>query len=82
MRVARGTWVRLRQPRSQLCAPDRLLGMQPERRTFDPRQPRALAALVVTLTALLMLWGVGAFLLLTRTPDFGDLPRSSPSPTE
>ena len=56
--------------------------MQPVRRPFDPRQPRALAVLVVTLAALLVLWGVGAFLLLTRTPDFGDLPGSSPSSTE
>ena len=53
--------------------------MQPVRTRPDPRQRRALVALVVTLAALVTLWGVGAYLLLAHTPDFGNLPGSAPT---
>jgi len=44
-------------------------------------QSRAVVVLGFLLAGLLTLWGVGAYLLLTHTPDFGPLPGSTPTPS-
>ena len=43
-------------------------------------QSRAVALLGMALAALLLLWGIGAYILLAHTPDFGE-PPTSPTPS-
>ena len=53
----------------------------PPQQQQPPRRPqsRAVAVLAATLCALIVLWIVGAILLIRFAPDLGKLPGSDPS---
>ncbi len=52
----------------------------PPPRTSAP-QARAVVVLTVALVAMLLLWAVGTYVLLAHTPDFGEPPGSTPTPS-
>jgi hypothetical protein len=44
-------------------------------------QARAVAILSMALAALLLLWAIGSYVLIAHTPDFGEPPSITPSPS-
>jgi hypothetical protein len=57
------------------------MGQPPAPPHANGRQSRAVLVLAVTLAALVTLWAVGTYLLLVHTPDLGELPGSTISPS-
>ena len=62
----------------QPTPPDTSRGLRARYAERQAQQSQAVVVLAVALVVMLVLWGVGTYLLLAHTPDFGDL---NPGPT-